>query len=291
MGGRAQVKIIGNPDLADLAVQRVEHLEALWSRFRPDSEVSTANQDAGHPVAVSGETILLASLATRGQVLTSGRFDPLLGLSLAQLGYDRTFCEIGTSTPRSPVDLPAATVAALCIDAEAGTITVPSGHAFDPGGIGKGLAGDLVVANLLEAGADGVLVDLGGDVRVAGAGPTDAGWLIAVEDPLTEGAELLRLHLTDGAVASSSRLRRRWQQGAEERHHLLDPDTGRPSDNSVVGVSVVAANGWQAEVFAKDALLAGPRGAIAALEAQDVEGVVVLDDGRHLRTAGLSVLT
>ena len=42
------------------------------------------------------------------------------------------------------------------------------GVGFDPGGIGKGLAADLVATAAVDLGADGAMVSLGGDLRVAG---------------------------------------------------------------------------------------------------------------------------
>lgn len=288
MGGHAQVTVNGDPELLDLAVGRLEQLEARWSRFLPASDVSMANASAGQAVPVGPDTLLLCSFAEHARALTSGRFDPLLGRNLEALGYDRSFEHLDPTRGRPPsaIDGPL-TPAVVLVDAERGTITVPEGRSFDPGGIGKGLAGDLVAADVLDAGAMGVMVNLGGDVRAGGVGPTGDGWSIGVEDPWAIGHELFRLCLVDGAVASSSRLRRRWQVGADEHHHLLEPRDGRPIRNGMTAVTVVAATGWQAEAFTKLAFVAGPDAAVAELEEQGVDGVVILDDGRQLRTAGL----
>src|SRR4029077_6961859 len=97
-----------------------------------------------------------------------------------------------------------------------------------------------VVAELLEAGARGACVDLGGDLRAAGDSPNDdGGWTVALEDPWG-GDDLARVGLSDGAVATSSVLRRRWTSGGQARHHLIDPRTGRPAETSLVQVTVVA---------------------------------------------------
>lgn len=47
---------------------------------------------------------------------------------------------------------------------------------IDLGGIGKGYAADLIAAELIAAGAEGVSVNLGGDLRVAGVAPGAQPW-------------------------------------------------------------------------------------------------------------------
>ena len=92
-----------------------------------------------------------------------------------------------------------------------------AGVGFDPGGIGKGFAADLVLDELLAEGAGGACVNLGGDVRVGGLGPDGGDWTVTVEDPRDPaGPPLVTLLLADGAVATSSRCRRRWR--ARRRH-------------------------------------------------------------------------
>src|SRR5207244_11191700 len=103
-------------------------------------------------------------------------------------------------------------------------VRLPAGTGFDPGGIGKGLAADMVVAEATASGAAGVCVNLGGDLRVTGLDPTDAAWTVAVEHPLA-ATPLAYLGLRDGAVATSTTLRRRWQVEGQPRHHPLDPLT------------------------------------------------------------------
>jgi thiamine biosynthesis lipoprotein len=130
----------------------------------------------------------------------------------------------------------------------------------DPGGIGKGLAADLVAVELLDAGAAGCLVNVGGDLRALGRSPTDAGWVVTVPDPYRPGAELLRAALPEGGVATSSRLERRWRAGGIEVHHLIDPSTGAPANGDIVAATVVAAQAWEAEVLVKAITVGGTAG-------------------------------
>src|SRR3954451_24593578 len=78
----------------DRGRERIEQLEALWSRFRPTSEVSLMNAMAGMPVRGSPETIALVERALDGVRLTGGRFDPTVLGAVVRAGYDRTYAEI-----------------------------------------------------------------------------------------------------------------------------------------------------------------------------------------------------
>ena len=65
----------------------------------------------------------------------------------------------------------------------------------------------------MAAGADGACVNLGGDLRVTGRDPADDAWTVAVEHPVA-AAPLAHVGLRDGAVATSTTLRRRWRSTA-----------------------------------------------------------------------------
>lgn len=270
MGCVAVVIVVdGAADLLVHADRRLHELERRWSRFLPDSEVSRFNaaSASGEPTPdVSDDTQLLLARAADGYRITGGRFDPYRLDAVVAAGY------------RGPLDRSAAA-----------TLTAPLPGAptagLDPGGIGKGLAADLISAELLGDGAAGALVSIGGDVRVRGVAPGGGPWRIDIDDP-RGGGVLTTVQLTDGAVATSSRLKRRWT-GADgrERHHLIDPATGGCAASPVIAASVVAGSAWQAEVLTKvafldafgDAALSDDAG-FALIEKLGAAALVVTDD-------------
>jgi thiamine biosynthesis lipoprotein len=164
-------------------------------------------------------------------------------------------------------------------------VRLPAGIRLDLGGIGKGHAGDLLARELLEAGAEGICVDLGGDVRVAGTPPTPPAWSVDVDPSIAAGRSF---RLVDGAVATSTRLRRTWSRGGTACHHLVDPATGRPAWSGLAAVTVIAASAAHAEVLAKAAFVAGPERGAALLDRHGVTGLLVLDDGSVRELAGLA---
>lgn len=290
MGTDVHVLVVDErPGALEQARRRIEGLERRWSRFIPDSEISRANAAAGEPILVSSETLLLVRRAIDGWRATGGMFDPTVLRALTAAGYDRTFELVPARAHASgPYETrPAPGCADLYVDETWGTITIPEGVGFDPGGIGKGLAADIVAEELLEDGlAKGVCVNIGGDLRAAGRGPNGGPWIVAIEDPC-DGTAIGRIALDDGAIATSSRLRRAWRNGERDSHHLIDPATGLPADSSVVSTTVVAGMGWWAEVLSKAAFLAPLSASAALLESQGTPALVTLDGGGMLALAGM----
>ena len=268
MGCEVEIIVVGPEDLVDEGRRHVARLELLWSRFLADSEVNRLNAHAGVPVEVSAETRLLVRCGIEAWRATGGAFDPTMLDAIVRAGYDRSFDDLdpidrmaweatGDLLPGYP-PAPLAIATPGCTDIEVTTRTVrlPRGIGFDPGGIGKGLAADLVACGLMASGASGVCVNIGGDLRVIGESPSGSGWTIAVEHPWTE-EPVATIGLRHGAVATSSVLRRVWSQGGAARHHLLDPSTGEPTRSDLALASVITAEAWLAEAHAKAVLVRG----------------------------------
>jgi thiamine biosynthesis lipoprotein len=172
------------------------------------------------------------------------------------------------------------------LDKTVPAVRLPRGVQLDLGGIGKGYAADLVAEELIELGADGVCVNLGGDLRVIGEAPTDAGWVVGLEHPF--GGDVLgALQLAQGAIATSTRGKRHWERNGRPVHHLVDPTTGTPAWTGVASVTVVAGEAWRAEVLAKAVFVAGADAGPELLRAAGAGGLIVDDAGAMQRLHGL----
>ncbi len=291
MGSEAHLLAVGGDErLLDDAEQRLLDLEIKWSRFLPGSEVSRLNAQPGQELAVSHDTVLLFSAAVEANRLTLGWFDPTVLSALLVKGYTSNRygageeCRIGWQ--------PTAGAAPGCrgidIDPILNIVRMPAGTGFDPGGIGKGLAADLVTEEMIQAGAAGALVNLGGDLRVRGQAPETDFWVVDIEDPFNPDLPVLAVRMVEGAVASSSTLIRNWVHRGRAEHHLIDPRTGDGPANGVAAASVVAGSGWMAEAFSKVAMLAPtPLDALELIDGVGLSGLVVKEDGTVEVSSGL----
>jgi thiamine biosynthesis lipoprotein len=283
MGSDAHLIVVGGDDhLIEAAQSMIDDLERRWSRFLDDSEISSLNRQAGAFVAVSDPTLVLIQRAVEAWRLTGGAFEPTVLGAMVRAGYDRSFELLG---PNPPAGHSLLGIGVADIEIDGNHVRLPAGTGFDPGGIGKGLAADLVAAAVMAAGADGVCINLGGDVRVCGVDPRGKGWTVAVEHPWSSEPVVL-LGVADGAVATSTTLRRQWETDGRRRHHLIDPQTGLPSDTDLTLTTVVAAEAWVAEVLAKAVLLAGSAHPFDILGGTAVQGLAVDRDGHITASAG-----
>jgi thiamine biosynthesis lipoprotein len=227
---------------------------------------------------VAPATVTLVARAIEGWQRTGGRFDPTVLTTLEALGYDRSFEQIRSSVhPSAPTTAPGC--GAIVVDPLASTVTIPQGVRFDPGGIGKGLAADLVAERLIRAGAAGTCVNIGGDLRVVGDAPTADGWVVGLEDPYDMERDLVRAVIVDAGVATTCRTFRTWERGGTQVHHVIDPTTGASAWTDLASVTVVAATACWAEVLAKAAFIAGPSEAAALIAGAARSGLLVDDGG------------
>ncbi len=276
----ATVSVAGDPALVGRAVERLHELERRWSRFLPSSEISRLNAAGGVPCRVSPDTVRLVESLVRAWHLTDGAFDPTLLGALVGLGYAASRDDV---TARTSVPAGAGRrgdPGGVLVDPAAGVVVAPRGTVLDPGGIGKGLAADLVVGELLDAGAHGALVEIGGDLRAGGAPPGGWAWTVDVAGPRRE--HLARIALAAGGVATSSTRFRRWTGPDGERHHLVDPTTLRSCDTTVVSCTVVAGTAAWSEAFTKVAFVRDRRVAGELYERHGLAALIVTEDGvRH----------
>ena len=280
MGSTVHVVVVGGPeDAHDRAASRVAELERLWSRFLDDSEMNRLNR--GEECTPSPSTVRLIQCCLRGWEMTDGLFDPTVLEAMVAAGYDRSRT-VGPGTVTA-ANHPSPGLAGV----DPTHPKLPDGVRIDPGGIGKGLAADLVTDELMKAGAAGALVNVGGDLRVAGRAPGARGWDVAIEDPFDEERNIVTIHIADGAVATTTPSHRRWTTPDGRSTHIIDPRTGSPAVTDVASATVLAGEAWIAEAVAKAAALSGADRAIAYIEDRGLAGAVVSTEGRMLLSANI----
>ncbi len=277
MGSPSEILIDGAAELIPLGFTRLRQLEQTWSRFITDSELNRLHAWKGGWLECSEDLTNALQWCQRMHEETAGLFDPSIRSSLEQLGYDRTFAEIVEQSSRPDqhiaVGLPSG-LAGLEIDGR--RVRLASGLSIDLGGIGKGLAADIVANELIAAGANSAYVSLGGDIHAAGEPVDDNGWLVPLIHPVS--GEVIDHHrLFSGALVMSTVAIRRWTRGDHEYHHIIDPRTGKPADTDVVAVAVADSSAARGEALAKSAIIAGSVYGVALLRAANVKAWVVND--------------
>lgn len=287
----------------DYARRRLSELEQRWSRFLPQSDVSRLNACPEAFMLVGPDTLRLLAAMKEAWRRTNGRYDPTMLSAIMAAGYSTSIDGSGrrshafgkpSSGGRGHSRIPDPslhrwTIDDVAIDPVPSAVVLPAGIGIDPGGIGKGLAADMVVTELLTAGTGGALVCVGGDLAAAGTPATPQGWLVSVEEPRDPARSLVTLALNAGGIATSSTLSRSWLHNGERRHHAIDPQTQRSSQTDLAAVTVVARAGWEAEAHATAALLCGSETVLDYLDLHELEGIATTLHGHTVTTPGLDL--
>ncbi|MBU1588204.1 MAG: FAD:protein FMN transferase, partial [Actinobacteria bacterium] len=209
MGGSATITLVGGTGaVLDAAVNLLAECEDQWSRFRRTSDISRLNWAEGRPVDVHSSTLRLLTSMIEGHRMTRGAFDPTLLPAVIAEGYATSATSSGLvtalpSTARAGGDLGA-------IEIVGSSVTLPVGMTLDPGGVGKGLAADMVCELVLQAGAWGAVVEVGGDIVVGGRPSQGNAWDLGVDDPFDPSRYSALVRLARGALVTSSQRKRRF---------------------------------------------------------------------------------
>jgi len=292
-------------------------VEATLTRFDAGSELCQLNANAGEWRPVSELLFTAVAQALMAARASDGLFDPTLLTRLERLGYDRDYAAIARRESRSdgddlafsatrspdPAHSPMATDTAsggwrgVRLDIARRRIRLPHGCKLDLGGIAKGWAADEALARCF-AEYPNVIVDVGGDMRIRGAGDNGQGWPIGISasreaarhPPPDQPVVALRA----GGVATSGAQGRWWYHDGQRQRHLIDPRTGQSahvwiSDDRdpaadprtlIAAATALAPTAAHAEVAAKVALLRGYPQALRAVEAAWAEWVARADAGQ-----------
>ena len=295
MGNTAHVVVIGADketvdDLLARARAWATLLERSWSRFIPTSDIHRLNTARGRSVRISPDTEVLVRHLIAAHDATDGLFNPFVLPSLLAAGYGHSLAGDGAASCDANPAVGTPSVSCVLLESVDGETwcRLSGGTTLDPGGLGKGLAADIIAERLMLEGAHGVLVSMGGDLRCIGASPDPAGWVIDIEALSHPAFGSTTVAMTSGAIATSSTHAKRWHGG----HHVINPATGKPVDDAGADAlrmsSVIASTAVWAEVFATATLVAGASTAGLIIESRGLAARFERADGTPILTPGFA---
>jgi thiamine biosynthesis lipoprotein len=222
------------PALAAAVADRIEDFDKTWSRFRVDSLISRISTAPG-VWEFPPDAPALFDTYRKLYAATDGAMSPLVGQTLDNLGYDRTYSLRASGN----------TIAAPAWDDafawDGHTLTTVLPVSIDVGAAGKGYLVDIVSDLLAAAGHEDFVVDGSGDIRRVGPTPIR----VALEHPL-DTTRAIGVVNVDAAICSSATNRRTWGDGL---HHVIDATTGLPTRN-VIATWAIAATALEADGLA-----------------------------------------
>ncbi len=275
MGTFARIMVVAeNQQQADKAINaafdEIFHIDELMSDYDPNSQLSQVNQHGfDQPVLVDAELFEVLTAAKLYSCLTDGAFDITIG-PVVQLW--RKASEDDTTPTAAALQKAKEAVGykSLILDAEKQTVRfAKEGIFLDLGGIAKGYAIDKAIEILQNAGMQGAMVDIGGDLRCFGT-PANGKkhWLIGLQDPANEENILLTLNMDDRAVATSGDYRRFVMIEGQKHSHIVNPAIA-DSAQDLSSVTIIAPTAMQADALATAVSVLGSEKGLLLIEILD----------------------
>jgi FAD:protein FMN transferase len=266
LGCPCEVLAQAGPDAAAIlgkaAAREAWRIERKFSRYRNDSVTAKLHRARGARMLVDQETAALVDFASHCNALSNGLFDITSGV----LRRVWTFDGSDRVPERAAVERVLPLVGFSKLRWQYPVLQLPEGMELDFGGIGKEYAVDRAFALLQSLTKAPFLVNFGGDLR-ASSPPSHGPWQVGVERPGLEGAAMMLLDLSTGALATSGDSHRFLVKDGVRYGHVLDPRTGYPVRGAPRSVTVAAASCTEAGMWATLAMLNGGQAA-AFLQAQ-----------------------
>ncbi len=264
-----------DPEATRQAIQQLlDTVEGLMSTYIDDSDVSRFNaSQATDWFPVDAATCEVVALALRISKETGGAFDITVGPLVDLWGFG----------PDGAIDEPPAAdvlaavrdrtgYAGLATDCDQPAIRKDRPVlAIDLSAIAKGYAADVIADELEADGFANFLVEVGGEMRIAGTKPRGEPWRIGIEAPERERLDVFgALELADVAVATSGDYRNYFEKDGRFYSHTLDPRTGAPVTHSTGGVTVLASTSGYADALATALLVLGAEHGLELAERENI---------------------
>jgi thiamine biosynthesis lipoprotein len=294
MGTALELTIVsGDPAGArtrlDLEFAEVAELDALMSRYDPESALSRINASNGQLTPeLDGRLFEILCLAIELSALTDGSFDVTIG-PLVELWTRAAELQRLPSEPE--LAAARALVGAEKIRRSGGGVALEPGMALDLGGIAKGYALDRMADRLLESGHGDALLSFGQSSVWAMGSPADgSGWRLLLPPPVV-GQTARVIELSDLALSISSSLGQSSEIAGRRYGHVIDPGSGEPVSElrraAVVGPSAILV-----EALSTALIVLEPERGLALIESQPGVEARLEDAGGELgQTSGWQRLT
>jgi thiamine biosynthesis lipoprotein len=263
----------------DAVRKEVARIEALLSRFLPDSDICRMNRSAGiRRERVSIETYEVLSQAVAFSQSAPGCFDVTVAPLVALW---RTAAASLVPPEASSIEriLPLVDDRDLILDAGQRTAGLRrEGQSVDLGGIGKGVAGDRILEVYERFGVSSAYSNLGGNVVTLGCKPDGTPWQIGIQHPRQENKLIGAVSVVNQAVVTSGDYQRCFidRQG-KRHHHILDPRTGYPADSGLISVSIVTDESVAADPLSTIVFVAGLERGLALLKGYPGTEAILVD--------------
>lgn len=268
--------------LQDELQARLDRINRLMSTYDPESELSKFNDQVSTEwFPLSGETLQVILLSLEISDLSEGAFDVSVGPLVELWGFGAT--PRGEQIPADrEVKETLARVGYRNIDVRTNPPAVRKRVPqlrIDLSAVAKGYAVDALADVLRRNDFHDFLVEVGGELRIAGKRNRDSLWRIAIEKPLDDSRQVESVfHLSNIALATSGNYRNFYLENGQRYAHTIDPSRGRPVLHKLASATVLDQSSARADALATALMVMGEERALDFCETHRVAAYLLIHD-------------
>lgn len=292
LGTIIQLTVYKNEDVPAIkeAIDRLVEIDDKMSFFKDYSEISKINKNAGSTSQqVSMDTYFVIEKALYYSKLSKGAFDITIRPVVSLWG-------IGSKHPQIPNDdeiknrLKLVNYKNIVMDKNTKSIRLKhKKQCIDLGSIAKGYAADEVKKIFIRNNVTSAMINLGGNVFALGNKSDGSLWNIGIQDPLKSRGEYVGIvSFADKSVVTSGNYERYFISNGKKYHHIIDPNTGYPSDNGVISATIISEKSIDGDALSTCAYVMGLKKGLKLINSIDgVEGIFITEDKKIYTTLGI----
>ena len=268
----------------------IESIEIKMSINIKNSEVNMINKKAGISyVKVSPETFYVIERGKYYSSLSDGHFDISIGPLVQLWGIGSESAKVPNQDEIEAALNKISYDKVLLNSSDSSVKLSEQGMIIDLGGIAKGYVADEIAKYLKSKGIQSAIIDLGGNVYALGTKNGTDSWSIGIQNPFEpRGKYIGILKLKDKTVVTSGVYERFLEENGKKYHHILNPFTGYPVENSLVSVSIIADKSIDADGLSTTIFSLGLKEGSALIETLDgIDAIFVDKDSNVYITSGL----
>lgn len=270
-----------NDEAMEKGIKELENIEKIMSGHIDTSDVSKINKNAGiEAVEVDENLYNIIKNAKHIAEISGGGYDPTIGplvelwdINEGKNNRDSLPEKEDIEKARELVDYKKLQIL------DGNRIYLENkGMKIDLGGIVKGYAADRVKEIFEDNGVKSAIIDLGGNIFTLGTRPDGGKWKIGIQNPIFQDRGYLGiLGLENKTIVTSGAYERYFELDGKRYHHIIDQDTGYPSDSDLSSVSIISNNSEEADALSTAVFVLGyEKGKALIDELEDVEAIYVL---------------
>ncbi len=262
------ISYTSNKDFHANIRQELKRFDASLSMFNPESTISRINRSGTEVIDLSGDprVVHLLNEALKISQITKGAFDITVAPLVNAWGFGTAQRKTLTSVD---IDSLLSFVGYEKLHLEGSELSKSDARVtLDASAIAKGYACDIIAESLEQEGVKDYLVEIGGEIRMAGKNSKGLLWKVGIDKPLDDSLAVERelqaaLALTGKGLATSGNYRNFYKYQGQKLAHTIDPHSGKPIQQNILSATVVASDALTADAYATAFMVLGLEKSIA----------------------------